>query len=120
MNISRSARAAGIFVLFVTMGTLTGVTHAVDGRDGVVYVVSNDPVPNGNAILAYRRDDAGSLTPLLGSPFPTSGKGYATNIALPHFGPFDLDQNIVVDRERTRLFATNGGSDTIAVFDGES
>ncbi len=88
--------------------------------EGVVYVVSNDPIVNGNAILGYRRDHNGNLTLLPGSPFPTGGKGYATieeEFGLPHFGPFDLDQNIIVNAERTRLFATNGGSDTIAVFD---
>ncbi len=42
-----------------------------DGRAGLVYVVSNDPVASGNAILGYRRDASGSLTPLSGSPFPT-------------------------------------------------
>lgn len=92
----------------------------VSNLEGVVYVVSNDPVDNGNAILGYRRDHAGSLTPLPGSPFLTGGKGYATKekeFGLPHFGPFDLDQNIIVNSEHTRLFATNGGSDTIAVFD---
>lgn len=104
------------------------VSHAapkdtVSNLEGVVYVVSNDPVDNGNAILGYRRDHQGNLTPLPGSPFYMGGKGYATNekeYGLPHFGPFDLDQNIIVNSGQTRLFATNGGSDTIAVFDIQS
>jgi hypothetical protein len=25
-------------------------------RPGVIYVVTNDPVPDGNAVLAYRND----------------------------------------------------------------
>ena len=94
-------------------------TNAKQDLEGVVYVVSNDPVPNGNAILGYRRNHKGYLTPLAGSPFLTGGMGYATKekeLGLPHFGPFDLDQNIIVNPERTLLFATNGGSDTIAVF----
>jgi hypothetical protein len=86
----------------------------------IIYIVSNDPVENGNAILAYKSDPDGNLTPLPGSPFLTGGKGYATKekeYGIPHFGPFDLDQNIIFNRTKTRLFATNGGSDSIAVFD---
>ncbi|MBX9787818.1 MAG: lactonase family protein [Pirellulales bacterium] len=89
----------------------------VDPRSGVVYVVSNDPVKDGNAVLAYRNDGLGNLTPLPGSPFRTGGTGYATKHELPHFGPFDSDQNLVATPDRRRVFATNGGSDTVAVFD---
>lgn len=83
----------------------------------VVYVVGNDPVVGGNAVLAYLSDGRGNLTPLPGSPFKTGGTGYATNYNLPHFGPFDLDQNIVTTPDNSRVFVTNGGSDTVAVFD---
>src|SRR5207237_3219622 len=31
-------------------------------------------------------------------------------------GPFDSDQNVIVNPSHTLLFAVNGGSDTIAVF----
>jgi 6-phosphogluconolactonase (cycloisomerase 2 family) len=78
----------------------------------VVYVESNDPA--GNAILAFTRDNAdGSLTPLPGSPFPTGGLGITYTTAL---GPFDSDQEVIVNPAHTLLFAVNGGSDTIAVF----
>jgi hypothetical protein len=36
---------------------------------------------------------------------------------LPHFGPFDLDQNLMLSADTHRLFVTNGGSDSIAIFD---
>ena len=77
----------------------------------VVYTETND---TNNAILAFHRDVAGNLTPLLGSPFATGGAG----IFDPSFklGPFDSDQNVVVDRDRRLLFAVNSGSNTIAVF----
>lgn len=52
-----------------------------------------------------------------GSPFKTGGTGYATKAKLPHFGPFDLDQNLVANADQTKVFVTNGGSDTVAVFD---
>jgi hypothetical protein len=87
---------------------------------GLVYVQGNIPAPNANVILAYRRDAEGNLTPLPGSPFPTGGAGVSSVIEraqLPHFGPLDFDQPLIVNPERTRLFAVNPGSDTIAVFD---
>jgi 6-phosphogluconolactonase (cycloisomerase 2 family) len=77
----------------------------------VVYVESNDPT--GNAIFAFRRHDDGSLTPLPGSPFATGGTGITPTFNL---GPFDSDQEVIINRDHTLLFAVNGGSDTIAVF----
>ena len=77
-----------------------------------VYVESNDPA--GNAIFAFARNDAnGSLMPLPGSPFPAGGSGITFTTAL---GPFDSDQEVIVNPQHTLLFAVNGGSDTIAVF----
>lgn len=72
----------------------------------MVYVATNDPVPNGNARL---NDGAENLSPLPGSPFKTNGTGYTTKHALPHFGPFDLDQNLMLPADAHRLFVTNGG-----------
>jgi 6-phosphogluconolactonase (cycloisomerase 2 family) len=78
----------------------------------VVYVESNNPA--GNTILAYLRDDSdGSLTPLPGSPYPTGGLGLNYTTAL---GPFDSDQEVIVNAAHTLLFAVNGGSDSISVF----
>jgi 6-phosphogluconolactonase (cycloisomerase 2 family) len=79
--------------------------------NNVVYVQSNDP--NGNAIFAFKRASDGSLTHLAGSPFSAKGLGITPTFAL---GPFDSDQEVIVDRSQALLFATNGGSDTIAVF----
>ena len=58
-------------------------------RRGVICVVTNDPVSNGNAVLTYLNDGVGNLSPLRGSPFKTNGTGYTTKHVLPHFGPFD-------------------------------
>lgn len=82
--------------------------------NNVVYVESNDPTAGRNSILAYRRDDAGRLTPLAKSPFLTGGTGFFD--ASFKLGPFDSDQNVVIDRQRRLLFAVNSGSNTIAVF----
>ena len=77
----------------------------------VVYTETNDVA---NAILAFRRDDEGRLTLLPDAPFATGGKG----VIDPSFklGPFDTDQNVVVDHDRRLLFAVNSGSNSIAVF----
>jgi hypothetical protein len=88
-----------------------GASMAVAGD--VVYVESNISTGAGNSIIALRRDAEGKLTPLPGSPFSTGGLGISPTYAL---GPYDSDQNIVVDRRRKLMFAVNGGSDTIAVF----
>jgi 6-phosphogluconolactonase (cycloisomerase 2 family) len=83
-------------------------------KDNVVYVESNIATAQGNSILAYRRDQSGRLTPLPGSPFATRGAGIVDpSLAL---GPFDSDQQIITNPERTLLFAVNPGSNTIAVF----
>jgi DNA-binding beta-propeller fold protein YncE len=87
----------------------------------VVYIESNvGETPGHNSILAFRRDSAGHLTPI--GEFPTGGTGVhpiesnVTNLATT-LGPLDSDQSIILNREGTRLFAVNAGSDTIAVFD---
>lgn len=114
---SPAARRPPTRLLAATLTTLAaiGATLPARGADGtardVVYVESNDP--NGNAILAYRRDGGGALTPLPGSPFATGGLGLSFGTAL---GPFDSDNEIVVDPAHRFLFAVNGGSDSIAVF----
>ncbi len=80
----------------------------------VVYVQTNTPGAGKNAVLAYRRDGNGRLTPLAGSPFPSGGKGFFDSSF--KLGPFDSDQNVVVDQSRRLLFSVNSGSNTIAVF----
>ena len=91
-------------------------TVAAQGKlpDNVIYVESNDPTAGKNGILAYRRDGIGKLTPLAKSPFMTGGTGVFD--ASFKLGPFDSDQNLVIDRERRLLFAVNSGSNSIAVF----
>jgi hypothetical protein len=77
-----------------------------------VYVEGNDPA--GNAIFAFARNDTdGSLAQIPGSPFSAGGLGITFATAL---GPFELDQAIIFNSTDTLLFAVNGGSDTIAVF----
>ena len=101
---------AALFAVFA-LGALAPREASAQGQN-FVYVESDDPA--GNAIFAFSRNNAdGSLTPIPGSPFPTGGLGitFTTNL-----GPFDSDQEIIVNSAHTLLFAVNGGSDTIAVF----
>jgi 6-phosphogluconolactonase (cycloisomerase 2 family) len=109
----RASWIAALLVVLATSGLAPRESSAQQSRlRNFVYVESNDP--NGNAIFAFSRNDAdGSLTPLPGSPFPAGGTGISFTTAL---GPFDSDQNIIVNPAQTLLFAVNGGSDTIAVF----
>jgi len=103
---------AVILALLALQGLLSPAARARGTKaQNIVYVESNDPA--GNAIFAFARNADGSLTPLPGSPFPTGGLGLTPTFAL---GPFDSDQEVIVNPSRTMLFAVNGGSDTIAVF----
>src|SRR4051812_12840221 len=79
--------------------------------ENFVYVESDDP--GGNSIFAFARQHDGRLIPLRGSPFPTGGLGITPTFDL---GPFDSDQNVIVNPSHTLLFAVNGGSDSISVF----
>ena len=104
--VGRSLPALAAFV------SLSVPSPAEDGPIGVVYVQSNVAGPNANGLFGFRRDSAGHLTPLKGSPFPTGGSGISPTFDL---GPYDSDQEIIA-APGGLLMTTNGGSDTIAVL----
>src|SRR4051794_20685908 len=79
---------------------------------GLVYVATNDPRPGQNAVVAYRRAPDGTLTEL--GVYRTGGTGFANPDGV--VGPEDSDQNVILNADRSLLFAVNGGSDSIAVF----
>jgi 6-phosphogluconolactonase (cycloisomerase 2 family) len=90
-----------------------------DGGGGpptnMLYVETNDPTTNMNAILAFQRDpQTGDLTQIAGSPFLTGGTGVSNPMYLD--GPNDDDHQVIASPDHTLLFAVNGGSNTIAVF----
>ena len=60
-------------------------------RRGVICVVTNDPVPNGNAVLTYLNDGVGNLSPIcrVRRSRPTAPDTQPDCPAA--FGPFDLD-----------------------------
>lgn len=96
------------------LGSATSAVAAPASGAEFVYVESNVQAQNGNSIFAYRRGADGNLSPVSGSPFFTNGSGVQDTSFV--FGPYDSDQNIVVDAQRQLLFAVNSGSDSIAVF----
>lgn len=86
---------------------------------GFVYAMTDEGGVEGrNAIRAFGRDASGLLTELPGSPVLTLGTGVhpTADLSLANLGPFDSDQSMIFDHTRTRLFAVNSGSDTIAVL----
>ena len=98
----------------IAVAAMTGTTRADDTPPkGVVYVESNVAASPGNQILGYKRDAKGNLTPLPGSPYSAGGAGISPSFNL---GPYDSDSEIITNVDNTRLYATNGGSDTIAAF----
>ncbi|MEO7152907.1 MAG: beta-propeller fold lactonase family protein [Burkholderiaceae bacterium] len=113
---NRRTLTKGLTALSIAMALGAGValpaSAGTDKTSGVVYVESN--AASDNAILAYRRSPQGDLTPLPGSPFATGGKG-VFDLSLD-LGPFDSDQLITTNADKTLLFAVNAGSNTIAVF----
>jgi len=105
-----------IAFLSLAAACVAGTSPALHASDSTeyVYVESNIGKANANSILAFQRQANGSLTPVAGSPFPTGGAGVTYTGS--NLGPFDSDQEVIVNRDGTLLFAVNPGSDSIAVF----
>lgn len=93
---------------------MIGCAAAYASGQTIIYVESNIQTPNGNSILAFQHNSNGTFTTVPGSPFPTGGTGVQDQSL--GVGPYESDQNIVIDNRRKLLFAVNSGSDTIAVF----
>lgn len=103
-----------VFACLLVLVSVVSSSKLLASDGEFVYVESNVQSPNGNSILAFEHKSDGSLIPVPGSPFVTGGAGVQdTSLQL---GPYDSDQNLIVDRNRGLLFAVNSGSDTVAVF----
>jgi len=99
-------------ILLVGLAML-GATQAPAWSAGVtdlIWLESNSTA--GNSILTFKNDGSGSPT-FLGS---TSAGGIGVFDATFALGPFDSDQNLIVNPDGTLLFAVNSGSNSIAVF----
>ena len=80
----------------------------------VLYVNANVAAAGRNSGVGYRRAADGTLTPLPGSPYPTGGQGFF--VADAPLGPFDGDGQVIIDRQRGILYASNPGSNSVAAF----
>jgi 6-phosphogluconolactonase (cycloisomerase 2 family) len=88
------------------------VTPPEAAPTNMLYVTTNNP--SGNAVVAYTRDmTSGAITQM--GTYSTGGNGFS-NPTANKLGPNDADQALTVDDDHHRLFAANGGSNTIAVF----
>ena len=117
--LGRPRRAAIVAAGLVAAGAIQAapVSGAVDGTrapaaNGTVYIESNSPAPNSNEILAFAYRN-GVLSGQGVRRYPTGGSG---SHDLSNSGVLDADQEVIVNSQRTLLFAVNSSSDTIAVF----
>jgi 6-phosphogluconolactonase (cycloisomerase 2 family) len=80
------------------------------GRDGMVFVQTNDP--EHNSVLAFRRAADGKLTPA--GEFPTGGRGGAQKDN--PFDPLASQESLVFDRRNNMMIAVNAGSNSVTTF----
>lgn len=110
---SRPTLPCRTFVAMLALACSTAPTLADGPPKGTVYVEGNVAAAPGNQIIGYQRDEDGKLTELPGSPYSAGGAGISPTFNL---GPYDSDSEIITNRSGTALYATNGGSNTIAGF----
>jgi 6-phosphogluconolactonase (cycloisomerase 2 family) len=84
--------------------------RAAAGRDGMVFVQSNDP--KRNSILAFRRAADGKLT--AAGEYPTGGRGGAQKDN--PFDPLASQESLVFDRPHQLMIAVNAGSNSVTTF----
>jgi len=108
---SRSLALAALGAALLVIGA--GKVHAA-GK--ALYLQSANTAEGQNSIVAYQRGADGELSPMAGSPFLTGGTGI-DNSTNGKLGPNDNDTPIVRSPDGKHLFAVNGHSNTIAVFD---
>src|SRR5207248_7534466 len=82
----------------------------------LVYFESNiGSVSGQNSVYGFSNDGAGNLTALPGSPYLTGGTGVYDPGGLS--ASFDADGQVIINQAGTQLFAVNGNSNNISVFD---
>jgi 6-phosphogluconolactonase (cycloisomerase 2 family) len=101
----------------VALGLFIATSAHSEGR--YLYIESNAVEEGQNAIIGYERLANGAIAPLAAGAFPTRGTGL-NNDTNGKLGPNDNDTPIIADANGRRLFAVNGHSNTIAVFDIQS
>ena len=104
---------AGILTgMALSASMLLSASVALAQTPHFVYIESNEVA--GNRVFGYAQNADGSLTDLPGSPYNAGGIGFADSKFT--LGPFDSDQNLAINDDRSLLFAVNSGSNSIAAF----
>src|SRR5581483_9118870 len=103
-------------VLVLGVAAVVLLHVAAYGQVNAVYVESNLGNGTPNTIIGYSNDGTGNLTPLPGSPYLTGGSGVAPPPGQALGVQTDDDQQIVINPAGTLLFAVDGGSNDVAVF----
>jgi 6-phosphogluconolactonase (cycloisomerase 2 family) len=98
---------------------LAAIADPAYAHDRYLYIESNDHREGKNAIIAYERGEDGKLSLHPGGPFLTGGTGIDNNTN-GKLGPNDNDTPIIAGQDGKRLYAVNGHSNSIAVFDIQS
>ncbi len=104
--------------LLLAGSAIITIASQADAGGRFLYIESNDHADGKNSIIAYERAEDGRLSLHSKGPFLTDGTGIDNNTN-GKLGPNDNDTPIIASADGKRLFAVNGHSNTIAVFDIE-
>ena len=104
--------AVGALLAAPVSGAERGSGPQAPPASGTVYIESNSSAPDSNEVLAFRSAN-GVLMEGGVRRYPTHGSG---SHDLSDSGVLDADQEVIVNSNRTLLFAVNSSSVTIAVF----
>jgi hypothetical protein len=108
----------------IGFGMITALLSAaavapLQAQQRMLYTLSNEHEEGKNSVVAYQRQADGRILPHAAGPFLTRGTGI-DNPTNGKLGPNDNDTPLIVSPDKKRLFAVNGHSNTIAVFDIQS
>jgi hypothetical protein len=104
-----------VVAYFATRSTSSAVAEGPIA--GWVYVESNTPTPNKNAVVAIPYTITGFPVVAKAKQYPTDGSGTPLVQPLPNsVGTTAGDHQVLLSPDHTLLFATNQGSNSIAVF----
>ncbi len=102
--------------LLLAGSAMVAIADRADAAGRFLYIESNDHAEGMNSIVAYERRKDGSLGLHTKGPFLTGGTGIDNNTN-GKLGPNDNDTPIIASPDGRRLYAVNGHSNTVAVFD---